>query len=275
MHVILIKETSWFVEASIILFGLVLRKLSNSQNSSRGTLGIWKDCIPVNTSFDYLGIICLCTCWSYPLLFFYTTHPHHSPFPLLLLVLLHLPPHSDPLPFWFSLEKNGFLRDSNKTQQNTLWYDKIKLSHQNWTRQTKRRKRAPREGIRIIHPLIQKYSPLQKNKLKVIMYMHRTWYQSIQALCMLLQSIWVHMSFAQLILRCLFTWCPPLPLALTLCLSSLPQDSLNFEKRNLMETSHLELCIPTYLSLSIMFVFAPICNRNNILWWGWNNSLIY
>lgn len=38
----------------------------------------------------------------------------------------------------------------------------------------------------------------------------------MQDLCFVLQSLWVHMSFDQLIQMELFSWCPPFPLALTL-----------------------------------------------------------
>ena len=50
----------------------------------------------------------------------------------------------------------------------------------------------------------------------------------------------------------LFTWCPPSTQALTLFLTPLSQDSLSRKGRELMETPHLGLSVPGYLTPCII-----------------------
>lgn len=74
-------------------------------------------------------------------------------------------------------------------------------------------------------------------------------------------GIWVHMSFAQLFLRALFSWCAPstlspqllLPAAVTpqLLLPPLLQDYLRSEQENLTETSCLKLCVSKFFCFCV------------------------
>jgi hypothetical protein len=74
-----------------------------------------------------------------------------------------------------------------------------------------------------------------------------TWYRSMQGLCMLLQIVkpYDHCSvdLEGLVVYCSF------PLALTHFLPPCPQGSLTSKRKDFMETSHLELCVPRFLSV--------------------------
>ena len=69
-------------------------------------------------------------------------------------------------------------------------------------------------------------------------------------------------------LESVFSWCPPSPLALTLFLSLLHQNSENPEGKNLMETTHSGLSVPRSLIPCIMSacgMFVPVCDRRKRL----------
>jgi hypothetical protein len=85
--------------------------------------------------------------------------------------------------------------------------------------------------------------------------------QTCLALCVLPQSLWVHISFAHVDVEALFVWCPPSALALTpFFLLFLLWGSLNSEGRDLMETFHLGLCSKISCSLrNVQAVGFYIC----------------
>lgn len=93
--------------------------------------------------------------------------------------------------FWLGFSQNKDLHMKNffhKRKHNRIKY---KLSDWIWTRQTKSRKRAAREDTEseTTHSHAQKS---HKNiKLKAVLYMQRTWYRSVQVLCLLIQYLWV------------------------------------------------------------------------------------
>jgi hypothetical protein len=66
------------------------------------------------------------------------------------------------------------------------------------------------------------------------------WLKPVQALCMLPQSLRVHMCISLVVSGRQFSWCLPFPLALSLSLLLL-RSSLNPNRRGLMKTSYLEL----------------------------------
>ena len=56
---------------------------------------------------------------------------------------------------------------------------------------------------------------------------------------MVSQSLWVNITLTMLVYKVRFFWSPPSPLSLTLCLPSLPRNSLSSDGKGMMETSHL------------------------------------
>jgi hypothetical protein len=91
--------------------------------------------------------------------------------------------------------------------------------------------------------------------------------------CSLCESIWVLII---LVLRPLFSWCPPFPLVLTFFTPPLPWDFLIPEERDLNETFHLGLSVSRTLHNVWLWVsvFVPFCCRKP-LWWGLYVALIY
>ena len=79
------------------------------------------------------------------------------------------------------------------------------------------------------------------------------------------------MSFAQLILRALFSQCPPSPLASTFFLPPLFQGSLSPGGKDLLDAFHLRLSIPKFFILCNVWLwismFVPTCC------WVWNWSI--
>ena len=163
-------------------------------------------------------------------------------------------------------------------QYNVMWCDVTK-THQNWTKQTEEKgpKRRPKDQ-RLNHSHIQESH--KNTKLEAIMYTQRTWYRSVQALCLLLSpSLWIHMSFYHADLECFISWCLPSPLALRLFLPPFSQGLLSLEGRDLMETSHLWLSVLRALSVCKVWlrvsVFVPTCHRKKLLWWWLSKALVY
>lgn len=105
--------------------------------------------------------------------------------------------------------------------------------------------------------------------------MKEYWYIPMQALFMLFQSQWLHMSFAHLIYRFLFM-CPPSPLAL---IAFLPLfHGVHRALKNVVWwRQHTEGYVfqslwLTALCLVVWFVFSCICWRRKLLW-GWLNKV--
>lgn len=90
--------------------------------------------------------------------------------------------------------------------------------------------------------------------------------RTVQALCMLPQTLWVHMCISPVVCRkhCFFG-CLLLLLVLTVFPPSLPQSSLSSRGRDLIERSHLELCNSTPLILSAHFQLVGFCICSHLL----------
>jgi hypothetical protein len=72
-------------------------------------------------------------------------------------------------------------------------------------------------------------------------------------LCRAVWAVTAYDHICELILLCsCFCWCPPSPMAFTIFLPLLRKSSLSPERRNLAETFHLGLSVPSSLILCIL-----------------------
>lgn len=92
--------------------------------------------------------------------------------------------------------KKKFLRNTNKLKYNET---KHKQTRKNWKKQENKRKRAQGKAkkLRFTHSHSFIENSVKKNtKLETTVYLKRAWYRPLLALCMLPQSLSVHITFA-------------------------------------------------------------------------------
>lgn len=179
------------------------------------------------------------------------------------------PPPLSPVFIAFLSLENKQASKGNEVKCNKI---KQKLTHQTWTKQRNKRKRAQTRQKKQ-RPICSHNQKVHKNtKVKAILYTKRTQYEPVQALCMLPQSLRVHIYSEHVHKKALFSWCPPSLLLhsfqlLTFFLIPLLQGSLSPKRRDLMEIAHLELSIPRSFTLCNvwLWLFVSLCCRRKFL----------
>ena len=173
------------------------------------------------------------------------------------------------------------LASKSKWQNNKIKHNKIKLkpSPQFWASPLNKRKdpQSRNKNQRPTHSHTQEYHKNTNLKSINTLFVHREPGADLRRPYACCFSLWVHISLTQLTQRALFSWHPLFPLTLILFLSYLRGDSLSSERRDSMETSHFELCVPRILSTVHLWVFASVlvCCRKKPLHQWLNKALIY
>lgn len=96
--------------------------------------------------------------------------------------------------FCVSLERTGLLRDSNKIQKNIIRKNKnnhIEVGQGKCTEGKEPQRRYKKQ--RLTHSCTREYHT--NTKMKALIYTQRTLYIPAYGLCLLLLSLWVHMTF--------------------------------------------------------------------------------
>lgn len=96
--------------------------------------------------------------------------------------------------FCVSLERTGLLRDSNKIQKNIIRKNKnnhIEVGQGKCTEGKEPQRRYKKQ--RLTHSCTREYHT--NTKMKALIYTQRTLYIPACGLCLLLLSLWVHMTF--------------------------------------------------------------------------------
>lgn len=160
------------------------------------------------------------------------SHPNHN------FLFLHTSQLQQNHTFYTSLHKRIGL------QQKTTKHDRTKHnqtrwcpSYEGWTRQFNKKERIPRVGKWVRNTLIPLLGITQKHQGTPTTYIQRLWHKLLQTLCLLLQSLWGHMSPVEFIQRAMISWCPPHP---TIVLHPLPWNSQRSKGRDLMKTGNLD-----------------------------------